>query len=145
MVVFSSEDAGKTFKPALDDPFRFNACVMSTGHLLSSGNQTLVVWETNSQIRFARLVDGTAQSPVIRSVPGGANNRKHPAIAINREGAFVVTWAEGTGFNRGGSIAWETFDADGNATGQIMRTRNLPASSMPAAWAMPDNSFKIIY
>jgi hypothetical protein len=52
-------------------------------------------------------------------VPAGAGkSRKHSAIAFSTSGDTLVVWAEGTGRQRGGDLAWQVFDKSGKATDQ---------------------------
>jgi len=109
MTLLVSTDHGSTFRSIASDPWRANACVMSTADISDS----IAAWETRGQIRFARLDAG---SPVFADVPGDGGDRKHPAIAVNQAGDFVIVWAEGTGWNKGGKIAWQMFDTKGKPT-----------------------------
>ena len=77
-------------------------------------NGPIGAWETQSQIYWGRLAkDGGGISSNL-SAPGPARNRKHPALASNKAGDVLLVWAEGTGWNKGGSIAWQLYDAGGN-------------------------------
>ena len=38
--------------------------------------------------------------------PGQSGNRKHPVITSNTKGEMILVWTEGTGWKRGGSLAW---------------------------------------
>jgi hypothetical protein len=79
-------------------------------------------------------------------MPGKAAGRKHPSIAVNGRDEFLVAWTEGTGWNKGGSIAWQVFGRDGTAiAGESGRAAGLPAWDVPAAFARAENSFKIAY
>ena len=121
MAVFVSQDACKTFKPLIDDPFKFNSvCVMSDVSFCTGGKRyagRLGNREPGFVLHGSPRQD--RQPPTIRSVPGDGGNLKHPAIAVSKDGSFVVVWAEGTAFNKGGSIAWQIFYASGNASGKI--------------------------
>ena len=74
----------------------------------------LAAWETRGQVCFARLgPPGPARTPV--SPPGGDGGRKHPSMAVNGRGEVLLAWAEGTGWQKGGSLAWQAFDRIGPA------------------------------
>ena len=61
-------------------------------------------------------------------VPAGAGkSRKHSAIAFSTSGDTLAVWAEGTGRQRGGDLAWQVFDKNGMATDQHGRVeRGIP-------------------
>jgi len=40
-------------------------------------------------------------------------NRKHPVAAVNSAGQVILAWTEGTGWQKGGNLAWQIFEADG--------------------------------
>ena len=85
----------------------------------------------------------------MRDLPGNAQetNRKHPSVAVDRDGRLLIAWAEDTGWEKGGSVAWQLFDRElrpvPNAAG---RADGLPVWSLPAAVALPDGGgFVVIY
>jgi hypothetical protein len=78
-------------------------------------------------------------------VPGNAKGRKHPSVAIDPRGRFVVAWAEGTGWNRGGSVAWQAFDAEGQSIERTAgRADGLAVWGLPAVVTVGDR-FIVIY
>jgi hypothetical protein len=106
----------------------------------------VAAWETNSQVFFARVdrPDGTSSPPI--APPGDPHNRKHPALAVNARGEILLTWAEGTAWQRGGDLAWCVFDSSGRPTGTIGRiARGIPTWSLPTAVARPDSGFIIVH
>lgn len=140
-----SNDAGQTFRDLVSDPWKVGQCVMSTSSGASSAKGTVLAWETTEQIRLARFAaDGTdVGNPT--SVPGPTKGRKHPSVAMDAAGHFLVAWAEGTGWNRGGSVAWQAFDADGNpVAGAVGRADGLPVWGLPAVAAV-GNHFVVVY
>jgi hypothetical protein len=140
-----SDDNGRTFRDVVSDPWKIGQCVMSTSSGATSTQGTLLAWETTEQIRFARFArDGMMQGKPT-DVPGAAKGRKHPAVAVDAAGLFVVAWAEGTGWNRGGAVAWQAFDADGKAIGGAAgRHEGLPIWGLPAVAAVGDR-FVVLY
>jgi hypothetical protein len=124
-------------------------CVMSTAAMADSPAGVTAAWETDKQIQWGvidtktgklgrsgvHLVGGTAQ--------GG---RKHPSVAVDAKGRTLIAWAEGTGWQKGGNVAWKLFDATGKAVeGAAGKAENLPAWSLPAAVARPDGTFVVLY
>jgi hypothetical protein len=143
--VLTSKDFGQTFAIAAVDPWRVGKCVMSTAALAQRGSDVLAAWETTEQIHFAAFNDW-ASSPQPRAVPGAAQNRKYPAIALNARGEYAIAWAEGAGWNKGGTVVWQVFDAhDQPIKGQAGRASGLEPWSLPAVFTAPDGSFRILY
>ena len=57
---------------------------------------------------------------------------------------MLLAWAEGTGWQKGGSLAWQLFDRDALPTGEAKQLPDLPAWSFAAAVALPDADFAIL-
>jgi hypothetical protein len=58
----------------------------------------------------------------------------------------LLVWTAGTGWQRGGSLAWQVYDRNGEPTsdkGQI--ASGIPAWSFGAAALLPDGSFSVVY
>ena len=55
-----------------------------------------------------------------------------------------MVWAEGTGWQRGGSLAWQVFAPDGKALGEMHTHAGVPAWSFAAVAAKRDG-FVILY
>jgi hypothetical protein len=144
--VLASNDYGRTFEVAAADPWEIGKCVMSTAAFAQAqGGNVLAAWETRDQIRFAR-VGGDVKARDVLSAPGRGENRKHPSIAVNGRGEFLLAWTEGTGWAKGGSVAWQVFDERGKpVAGREGRASGLPAWGVPAAVAMPDGSFTLVF
>ena len=111
------------------------SCPMSSAALVKGQNGLLAAWELQNQIAFS-LGD------VVISPPG-IGKRKHPSLAQNASGTILLAWAENTGWEKGGSLAWQLFK-DKKPVGEIERTEGIPVWSMPAAVAVGEQ-FYIIY
>jgi hypothetical protein len=127
-------------------PMQSAVCVMSTS-AFAAGQEGVVLgaWETEGQIYWAR-VDG--QKDVVKgiSVAGDGKGRKHPTIATDVRGQTLVAWTEGTGWNRGGSVAWQIYDRDGRPIRDAAgRADGLPAWGAPAAFSGREGRFVIVY
>ena len=144
--LLASDDYGKTFKVAVVDPWKVGTCVMSTASFSATAQRTVVAWETQEQVRLAAM---DSKSTVLGvPIPVAAKNKvqKHPAVATNGRGQSIVAWAVGTGWNKGGSVAWQAFDADGQPIVKQSGERGgLPVWGVPAVVGLPDGSFRIIY
>jgi hypothetical protein len=57
-----------------------------------------------------------------------------------------MAWTEGTGWQRGGAVAWQVFDANGKPTEEKGRlAEGVPTWSLVAAVAGGDGSFVIYH
>jgi hypothetical protein len=139
-------DPGKgNFRGIIADPMKSSACMMSTSAMLAEGRELLAAWETDGQVKV-QMLDTSLSKPgkKLSLRPGGG--RKHPALAVNNQGQVLVAWTEGTGWMRGGSIAWQVFGKDGAPIASARgRAEGLPVWGAPAAWARADGQFVIAY
>jgi hypothetical protein len=107
--LLSSKDHGKTFAGSLVQQWEINACPMSS----MSFAEGLAAWETGGQVYYGKVSGSGVQNIV--AAPGEGKGRKHPRIAVNARGDVLLAWTEGTGWQRGGSLAWQVFDNRGKA------------------------------
>lgn len=144
MTLMVSRDHGQTFEVIIDHQWKVASCPMSSAALTGNKARTVAAWETDSQVYFAVTPSKSmiAGRPL---APAGLGKRKHPAAALAANGDLVLAWTEGTGWQRGGSLAWQVFDANGNATALKGRVPGVPVWGTPAAAAMPDGKFLIFY
>jgi len=120
------------------------ACPVSTASVASAGGRTLVAWETAGQVQFAR-VEGDKLGQIV-AAPGKGMGRKHPSVAIDADGVTLLAWAEGTGWKKGGSVAWQVYDASLNpVAGASGRLNDLGVWSLPTAVNVPGGRFLIVY
>jgi hypothetical protein len=105
---------------------------MSTMALVEGPSGVVGAWDTDGQIYFARIKPGTTDVTKPQSVPGAGRARKHPAVAVNARGEMVLVWTEGTGWQKGGALAWQVFDKAGKATS----TRGRKEHAIPV-WGLP--------
>ena len=144
--VLWSKDYGKTFQIAVVDPWRIGMCVMSTASIAPDNGAFVSAWETKEQIRIGTLNAGTGQMGKLISVPGSAKALKHPSVAVDARGNFLVAWTEGTGWNKGGAVAWQVFDAGGSPIAAAAgRADGLPAWGVPAAFVDQSGGLKVAY
>jgi hypothetical protein len=100
-------------------------------------------WETQGQVYWTPINGGGIGA--IRPAPGTGEKRKHPRLAVNQRGETILTWTEGTSFSKGGSIAWQVYDADGKPMGDRGTAPGLPAFSYAAVFARPSGEFLVLY
>jgi hypothetical protein len=59
---------------------------------------------------------------------------------------MILTWTEGTGWKKGGALAWQVFDKSGTPTGETARLEHgVPAWGLPSAVALADGRFIVIH
>jgi hypothetical protein len=125
-------------------PMKIGVCVMSTAAFGRAGTRPLAAWETNEQIFWSTIspTGGIEAHPI----PGAAKRRKHPAITADSAGQILLAWTEGTGWNKGGSVAWQRFDASGKPIlGSAGRADDLPVWDSPAVFSLPGGRFVLVY
>ena len=144
MVLLASEDHGVTFRGTRVHKWKLNACPMSSDFLAEDGNGVLAAWQTQNQVYFAKADPRTLKISTPVSAPG-EGSRKHPVLAVNARGETILVWTEGTGWKKGGSVAWQVFDSAGRPIGDSGKAPGLPPWSLAAVFARPDGSFTIIY
>jgi hypothetical protein len=144
MMLLASRDAGQTFRGARIDKWKLNACPMSSEADAVAHGRIEVAWQTEKQVYFA-VVDPDTGAAGSRIAAPGEGSRKFPALAINAQGETLLAWAEGTGWQKGGSLAWQIYDKSGKATGEHGEAPGVPVWSFPAAFAGADGGFGIVY
>ena len=127
-------------------PMKSGVCVMSTAAFAPAGKDALAAWETEGQIFWTRISPGQAAVPKPIAAPGPGNDRKHPALASNSSGQTILVWTQGTAWNRGGSVAWQVYDSDGNPlSGGKGHAGGLAAWGACAAFARGNGTFVVVY
>jgi hypothetical protein len=145
MMLLTSRDHGRHFEGVSLQPWKVTICPMSSESLVESGSDILAAWETKGQVSFVRI-DSRTLEPSPPSSPPGGGNRKHPAVASNAQGETILVWAEDTGWQRGGSLAWRVFDRSGQATRERGRLDGgIPIWGLATVVARPDGGFTIIH
>jgi hypothetical protein len=79
------------------------------------------------------------------SPPGNGTNRKHPALAFNKNGDMILVWTEGTGWERGGALAWQVYDKNMQPTESGSRAGAIPVWGLPTVVAELDGRFTILH
>jgi len=137
-----SRNGGATFEIAYSHPWNVGTCPMSSAFISETQNGVLAAAETHGRVFFVRLdpTTGKTSAPV-----SPERQAKHPVAVANSKGETLLAWAEGTGWNKGGSVAWQIYDQDLNPTSDKGRTEGLKPWSLPTAFANRDGTFAIIY
>jgi len=148
MYLLTSENRGQSFSGVILDKWKLDVCPMSSAALANgadSANGLLAAWETQGQVYFTSLDPKKSQSISPIPATGVAGKRKHPVIAANSRGETMLAWTEGTGWKKGGSLAWQLYDPLGKPVGEKGEAPGIPVWSFAAVIAEKDGSFTIIY
>jgi hypothetical protein len=144
MILLTSRDGGKHFQGTVLQPWKINACPMSSASLAEGSSRIVAAWETKGQVYFSRLDPRTLEPSPPVAAPGNGD-RKHPAVAVNGQGETILVWTEGTGWQRGGSLAWRVFDSSGRPTRESGRLESgVPVWGLATVVARSDG-FTIIH
>jgi hypothetical protein len=89
------------------DEWETENCPMSTWGLHWIHEGWLAAWETKGQVYYQHI--NYQGKPGRRlTAPGKGGDRKHPVVCFNgRE--ILLAWTEGTGWQKGGTVAWQVF------------------------------------
>lgn len=145
MELLVSQDAGKTFDLRPLDKWMIAQCPMSSETFASGPKGVVAAWENAGQIKLLALGDKPSKAARPFSPPGAAAGRKHPSVAINNKGELLVVWTEGTGWERGGTLAWQVYSSANKPTKDKGRAEGVPVWGLPTAAATPEGGFVIIY
>ncbi len=143
-VLLFSRNYGNSFAKVHQAPWDTSTCPMSSASLAPMRGGTLAAWETAGQVYFGRLTALLGSVPASISPPG-KGSRKHPAVTQNARGEVLLAWTEGTGWDRGGSVAWQVFESDGSPTGEKGKATGVPVWGLVTAYAKPDGTFVVVY
>ncbi|MEK7678369.1 MAG: sialidase family protein [Verrucomicrobiota bacterium] len=143
-ILLVSPRPGAEFQIANSHPWTVASCPMSSATLTEGKQGVLAAWETAGQVYYAVANPKTLQvsKPV---APPGSARRKHPVAVANGKGETLFAWTEGIGWAKGGAVAWQLYDKDGNATSEKGRADGVPVWSLATAFAKPDGRFIIVY
>ncbi|MGH6961559.1 MAG: sialidase family protein [Dongiaceae bacterium] len=142
-----SKDQGKTFMSTVLDQWRVPTCPMSSMTLYSSGPDSLMaLWDTKGQVLRSNIAADTAKASAPQAPSGRGAGRKHPVLAEGGKGGRLqlTAWTEGTGWQKGGAVAWELADLDAG-TRASGRADGVPVWGKVAAVADADGTFTIFY
>jgi len=146
MFLLVSSDQGRTFEGKAVHPWASNMCPMSTNWISESPDGILIAWETAGQVYYTKVVPGTDRNSAIIAPPADPHDRKHPVAATNARGETLLAWTEGTGWKKGGALAWQVFDRPGHPTEERRRLPDaVPVWGLVSVVARPDGTFTIIY
>jgi hypothetical protein len=136
-----SRNHGADFEIAYAHGWKITTCPMSSAFLSETKAGVLAAAETHGRVFFVRVdpKTGKVSEPI-----SPTTNGKHPVVIGNRQGEVLLVWTEGTGWAKGGAVAWQLYDQAGNPTSETGHAAGLPAWSLATAFARPDGSFVIV-
>jgi hypothetical protein len=129
--------SGDAFQSIKLHDWTVGTCPMSSAAFAHSAGQSWAAWETDGQVYLLDLSRPPHDSPILNP-PGNPNARKHPRIAVNNRGEVLLVWTEGTGWKRGGNLAWQLYDSTGQAYLERGSAPGVPVWSFAAPYARPD-------
>ncbi len=138
-----SSDKGRTFAEKTLQRWNINACPMSTYSLTESNTGVLATWETRDRVYYGAI--NPADLTLSGMLPAVGANQKHPFVTAAANGQTLLVWTEGTGWQRGGSLAWQIMDKDGSVLTSGKKADAIPIWGLATAYAKPDGSFVVVY
>lgn len=95
---------------------------------------------------------GLLKYPFSSSIDGpreyfeGPGSFRHPSITFNKNGDMILVWTEGTGWNRGGNLAWQVYNNKNDRGGEPgSRKDAISVWGLPAVIAEPNGDFTIFH
>lgn len=143
MTLLAGDVNGK-FQATTLQRWQANMCPMSSAYMVAKADNVYAAWENGGQIYFEKIVSSGAKSLSPVAAPG-SEKKKHPVMAGNGKGEMILAWTEGTGWQKGGSLAWQLYDAEGRAVGSRGISEGVPAWGLVATYAEPDGHFVVLY
>jgi hypothetical protein len=147
MYVLMSKDKGESFIATKLDTWKIGQCVMSSAGFHTMTDGTLASWETEHQVKFARVDRLLNKSQPRVAAPNlSQQTRKHPVLCTNSIGQVILAWTEGTGWQKGGSVAWQVFDKKGNPVADGSgQADGVPVWGLAAVFTGPNDEFTVVY
>jgi hypothetical protein len=140
-VCLVSDDAGHTFKPLYTDLWKTATCPASTVSFQQGNANLFAAWETDGNVFAATIHDGRETNVM---APQGDGKRKFPFAIENGKGEVLLTWVEGAGWEKAGTVAWEIFK-NGKTTGQKGVGQKAAVWSFAQAYQTRSHDFVIVY
>lgn len=145
MTLLISSNLGRSFSVRRLSQWKLDACPMSTADLTEGGGDVLASWERAGQVYFDEIDPRTLQIHPAVAPPGAEDMRKHPVVAKNSRGQILFAWTVGMVRSKGGSVAWQLFNADGKPARPERHAPALPTWGLISVYAGRDGSFTLIY
>jgi hypothetical protein len=141
-ILLMSRDHGESFEVLYEHPWKIGSCPMSSASLSESKAGVLAAAETHERVFFVRVdITSRKMSPPVSPETKG----KHPVVIANSDGEILLVWTEGTGWAKGGAVAWQLYKPEGQPTSERGRVEGVPVWSLATAYAKPGGDFVILY
>lgn len=140
-----SSDQGKTWRHEIASRWAIAGCPMSSMSIAEAGRAIIMGWEKEGQIYIGAWDDKAGKLGAISAMPGPPSGRKHPVITSDAGNHVLVAWTEGTGWNKGGGVAWQMLDQSLRPTGESGREAGVPLWSFVSAVPLRDGGFTILH
>ena len=140
-----SKDGGQKFQSAILQKWKLEACPLATYALASSNGAVFAAWKTEDQIYRSTITPATTKFSTPVAAPHTGPNRKYPTLAVNARGETLLAWTEDTGWARGGKLAWQVYDKNGDPTADKGLIDGVPVWGLPSAITRADGDFDLIY
>lgn len=139
MYLLTSPD-GNAFHAKRVDEWSIQMCPASSTLVTRGGEWMILAWENRDQVYWAWADESI--EPV--APPGDDARRKHPSVA-RAGGHVLLAWAEGGGWGKEATLAWQAFTRDGEPVRNTGgREPGLPAFSFPCVVPEGDG-FIVLY
>jgi hypothetical protein len=141
-----SKDHGENFSSKILGAHRLATCPMSSMDLASgTDGSILAAWEKDGQIYETAVTTASLEFGAPELTGGDGAGRKHPVIVLNAAGnSQLIAWTEGTGWEKGGALAWEVTDLKTGAK-KTGRAPGVPVWGRVTAVAEREGTFTVIY
>lgn len=144
MSLLVSSDQGANFKSTTLSKWAILKCPMSSATLTEAGGRILATTEKDGRVAL-NVFDPKSMTTVASLNPAAAKQAKHPVAVGNGRDEILLAWIEGSGWNRGGKIAWQVYDAQGKPTAETGRGESSPTWSLLSAVALPDGDILLFH
>jgi hypothetical protein len=109
MTLLISRDHAASFETETVNQWMTKACPMSTCAFAEGSAGVLVATERSGQVSF-NVVDPVTLNLSKATIAPVSDNCRHPTVAANAAGEVLMAWTEGTGWEKGGALAWQIFE-----------------------------------
>lgn len=146
MRLLRSNDQGKTFDSINVHRWRIDKCPMSSAAISPSGDTAWLGWETDGRVYFQPFTAGNLKPRATETKANSKDVAKHPVVIAGENGQTLMVWTEGAGWNRGGTLAWQVYDKEGQLVeGAGGRKDGIPVWSFASAWANRADGFTVVH